>query len=160
MRGRPPILEHPNINAGSEPSPVDGAPSCPSSLIGEAKEKWDELLPLLLLAGTVDKLLADHLESYCVVYARLKEADRKVDEQGAVLYKKNKKGSAGPGCCNPQLWVANKCMEQLQDFGKLLGIDKASRARMGATPERSGRPVVAVRDRKQSSLPPPESAIS
>jgi P27 family predicted phage terminase small subunit len=150
MKGRPPILEHPNVNAGPDRTAIDGEPPCPASIKGPALKIWKEMIALLSGAGTLTKLDGPILKRYCVIAARLDKAERAITREGAIRRGKGRRGIAYQ---NPQLFVANKCIDQLESLGKLLGIDRASRKKMGIETKRA-KSGLSVRDRSKSALPP------
>lgn len=133
------------------PSAIAGAPDCPASLKGVAKETWGAMTTLLANAGTLTKLDGHALERYCTVYARWKKAEASVARAGAV--KKGRRGEYQ----NCQLFVANKCIEQMETLEKRLGIDLLTRKKLGLDMKPAGRKGVAVRDRNVGP-PPPKGA--
>lgn len=130
-------------------SPIDGIPACPVSLKGDAKAAWEELAPLLASAGTITLLDRHALQRYCVVYARLERANKKI---GASEVKKG--GQRGGEFQTPWLFVANKCIEQLERLDDRLGLGRLARKRMGAEPAQGGKQTIPVRDRMKGPPPP------
>ena len=152
MIGRPSTLPHPNSDA-EIPSVVAGVPECPSSLKGPARARWEHLAPLLAEAGVITKLDRDALQRYCVIYARLEKANGKLRRESEI--KTGKRG--GQPFMNPWLFVANKCIEQLDTLDKRLGLDRLARNRMGVSEAGAGRRIRA-RDRSKGKPPPVEDA--
>lgn len=148
-------LPHPNIDDAA----IGGTPDCPFPAKGDARKKWDELVPLLSAAGSITKLDGDALKRYCLVWARLEKSERALAREGAVKKGKGKPGKSGGrgDYMNVHLFVANKCIDQLESIGKLLGIDRLSRSRMGVEPPKSGRGGVLMRDRNDGPPPPNEA---
>ncbi|HQY89613.1 MAG TPA: phage terminase small subunit P27 family, partial [Tepidisphaeraceae bacterium] len=98
----------------------------PEYLNTEAARKWRQLEPYLsnlLIAGRID---TDVLAQYCVVYARWREAEMKVEETGGLVVGMPN-GYPGP---NPYLSIVDKTLDQLHKIGQQLGLTPASRTRV------------------------------
>jgi len=150
-RGRPSgpkLFAGDPATAGTNVPAVEPLPTCPSDLDAATKKKWRELVKLLAETGMLRKVDRDVLALYCTAYSRWREAEKFVAKLGHLI-----KGSNGGFYLNPSLAVANRAMEQMRKFGKLLGLDPASRKALGmkATPKVNG---VQARDRSKGPPPP------
>lgn len=66
-----------------------------------------------------------NVEAFCMAYARWREAERVVREEGITI-----EGAMGGKVKNPAVTVVNESLRQMQSFGALLGLDPSSRSRM------------------------------
>ena len=119
--------------------PKFGAPldlSAPSELDRLAREKWDELAPILAGAGVIKSADMDNLSAFCRAYSRWRRAEESVDKEGIVVI-----GGNGAMQKNPALTAVNEALRQMAMFGSSLGLDPSSRQRvMGKKPEGEGNP--------------------
>mgnify|MGYP003571619065 CR=1 FL=1 len=91
IRGRKPkptelkILEgnlgHRKINE-NEIKPTCGGVECPEWLTGEGREEWEKLAPVLRCLGLLTKADVTVFAGYCQAYARWREAERYISENG------------------------------------------------------------------------------
>lgn len=126
-----------------EPKPIPKRPPCPSVLQKEDRKMWRYLAPQLERTGQLTRIDLGKFASYCRAYGRWIRAERMINEKG-VLYKTgekitrttNKVGdvvekrSGGSITTSPYLWIANKCISQMDSLGSALGLDPASRSRL------------------------------
>lgn len=126
-----------------EPKPKPRRPPCPRFLSKEARKMWRYLAPQLERTGQLTRVDLAVFASFCQVYGRWVEAERTLLKSG-YYYKAggktttrvNKEGetitetSGGIVQTHPALWVANKCIEQINKLGSQLGLDPASRSRI------------------------------
>jgi len=149
-RGRPSgpkLFTGDPATAGAAAPPVEPLPTCPSDLDAAAKKKWRELVKLLAETGMLRKVDRDVLALYCTAFSRWREAEKFVAKLGHLI-----KGPNGGSYINPSLAVANRAMEQMRRFGKLLGLDPASRKALGM---KAATKVTGVQARDRSKGPPP-----
>lgn len=111
--------------------PAMKTPPAPDHLDPVARDKWDELAPDLYVAGVLQPRDGPILETYCQVYARWVEAERKIrkakDEGhlGVIIKTPN-----GYPAISPWLVISNKCVEQLRALAVELGLTPSARARV------------------------------
>lgn len=150
-RGRPSgpkLFTGDPASAGATPAPDEPLPTCPTDLDAGAKKKWRELVKLLGETGMLRRVDRDVLAMYCTAFSRWREAEKFVAKLGHLI-----KGPNGGFYVNPSLAVANRAMEQMRKFGKLLGLDPASRKAIGIRPPTKTGGVQA-RDRSKGPPPP------
>lgn len=148
MRGRPSgpkLFTGDPATIGSKAPTEEPLPICPSDLDDEAKKKWRELIKLLADTGMLRKVDRDVLAMYCTAYSRWREAEKFVAKLGHLI-----KGQNG-WYLNPSLSVANRAMEQMRKFGKVLGLDPASRKSLGL---KAAAKTAGVQSRDRSKGPP------
>lgn len=101
-------------------------PECPEWIPGEGKEAWKKLAPWL----TKNKILTGtdlhNLEAFCAAYGRWRYAEKIYAEGGPVV-----EGATGGPVKNPAATVINESLKQISSFGAALGLDPASRVRLG-----------------------------
>lgn len=83
--------------------------SAPERLQGKALDAWNEIVATNDIAGTVDR---QALEAFCILVARLREAQERIDEEGMVV-----RGSNGRVVPHPALEVERKLAEQIRAWG-------------------------------------------
>ena len=66
-----------------EPVPGKGMPDCPKWLLPEAKEEWKRLCQKLSDMGVLTEVDMAAFAAYCQSYARWKEAQQHIDEEGS-----------------------------------------------------------------------------
>lgn len=142
MRGprpKPSALEKLQGNPGKrkpnkrEPKPKIKAPACPNHLPLEAKRHWRRTVKILVELGIATELDRDVLEQYCACYARWREAEEKIREEGPFL-------TSEKGVPYQSPWL-NISLSMMKTMLKLM-------AELGMTP--------SSRTRIKSSLPEPE----
>lgn len=104
-------------------------PSPPDFLNDEAKGIWLELGKRLLDAGLFTVVDQHALGMFCAACARWREAERKLQESGAVLVSKD----SGNLYQNPYLHVANRAWEQMRKMFGEFGLTPAERSRLEVT---------------------------
>jgi P27 family predicted phage terminase small subunit len=134
MRGRKPIPTELKILQGtaradrmngSEPKPEVMVPECPAHLNDEAKAEWNRLAPQLAQLRILTALDMAVLAAYCVSFSRWADAERHVQESGAVV-----RSPAGYPQVSPWLSVAHESLRQMRAFAVELGLSPSSRARL------------------------------
>lgn len=137
MRGRKPTPPHLKVVRGNPghrpPQKPFGAPgeppSAPDGMSKEALAIWKETIPELHKLGVVARVDRNQLCAYCVIVARHRDAQKKVDEMGAVY---ETDGKAGPMLrVNPWVKVAQDCEKQMRAYAAEWGMTGAARARLG-----------------------------
>ena len=68
-----------------EPVPGKGMPDCPKWLLPEAKEEWKRLCQKLSEMGVLTEIDMAAFAAYCQSYARWKEAQQHIDEEGSTF---------------------------------------------------------------------------
>lgn len=102
MQGRKPnldnVVQHPNQNERvldyQEPGEqdVERAAELKPDLTGLASEYWDRIAPQLVMLGRLKPIFVDALEDYCVIRARLKNAQEYLDEKEWVYVTEGRNG--------------------------------------------------------------------
>jgi P27 family predicted phage terminase small subunit len=110
---------------GSEPKPEPMVPECPAHLNDEAKNEWNRLAPQLCRLRILTDLDAAVLAAYAVSYSRWADAERHVEESGAVV-----RSPQGFPQVSPWLSVANEALRQMRAYAVELGLSPSSRARL------------------------------
>lgn len=83
--------------------------NAPERLQGKALDAWNEIVAKNDIAGTVDR---QALEAFCILVARLRESQERIDEEGMVV-----RGSNGRVVPHPALEVERKLAEQIRAWG-------------------------------------------
>lgn len=134
-RGRKPKptkLRALNGNAGKRPlnnnepkfsEIVDIEP--PAWLPDLAVEMWQRVVPELLANKILTLVDIHNVEAFCLAYARWRDAESHVSENGVVI-----NTPMGGMVKNPALTVVNEAKKQMIQFGSLLGLDPSSRSRL------------------------------
>ena len=136
MRGRKPKPTAIKVLAGNPGRrPVNKAeprfhvpertPSPPAFLSDTAAEVWRDLGKLLRDAGLFTVVDRYALAMFCAVAARWMEAERKLQQAGAVIT-----SEAGGMYQNPWLHVANKAWGQMRQMLSEFGLTPAERSRL------------------------------
>jgi len=136
MRGRKPKPTEIKVLAGNPGRrPVNTAeprfhvpertPSPPAFLSVSAAEVWRDLGKLLRDAGLFTVVDRYALAMFCAVAARWMEAERKLQQAGAVIT-----SEAGGMYQNPWLHVANKAWGQMRQMLSEFGLTPAERSRL------------------------------
>lgn len=81
----------------------------PERLQGKARDVWAEIVDTNDLAGTADR---QALEAFCILVARMRAAQERIDEEGMVV-----RGSNGRVVPHPALEVERKLAEQIRAWG-------------------------------------------
>jgi len=114
------------MNAAEPRFPVpERTPRAPVFLSDSAAEVWRDLGKLLREAGLFTVVDRYALAMFCAVTARWMEAERKVEQAGAVIV-----SEAGGLYQNPWLCVANKAWGQMRQMLSEFGLTPAERSRL------------------------------
>jgi P27 family predicted phage terminase small subunit len=125
--------EHgPVVVLGGKPSAFDA----PAHMSDRARAAWDELVPLLVPVGLLDRADAPALEAMCCAVAQWREANDVLQAEGLFVASPN-----GYRVAHPAIAVANKAAAEYRSWC----------ARFGLTPsDRIGLGIAAVRSRSLS----------
>ena len=100
-------------------------PECPKWLSGIAVEEWNRVATGLHQAGLLSMLDESALESYCVTYAKWREAEQRLADEGLTILTPN-------GCvqAHPCQSISNQAQKLLLAWVKAFGLSPDSRGRM------------------------------
>jgi len=100
-------------------------PECPKWLTGIAEEEWKRVATGLHQAGLLSMLDESALESYCVTYAKWREAEQRLADEGLTILTPN-------GCtqAHPCQSISNQAQKLLLAWVKAFGLSPDSRGRM------------------------------
>lgn len=101
-------------------------PECPDWVPGEGQEAWRKLAPWLTKNRILTATDLHNLEAFCAAYGRWREAELHYAKEGPVVL-----GATGGPVKNPAATVINESLKQMTSFGASLGLDPASRVRLG-----------------------------
>lgn len=90
-----------------------------------AVEMWHRVVPELLANKILTLVDIHNVEAFCLAYARWREAESHVNDNGVVM-----NTPMGGMVKNPALTVVNEAKKQMIQFGSLLGLDPSSRSRL------------------------------
>jgi P27 family predicted phage terminase small subunit len=115
----------------AEPKPARfrRVPQAPDFLTGLARKKWKELAAKMHRIGMLTEVDLDTLACYCIVYARWRAMEKKLEKQGEVILTSNNNPIQ-----NPYLAIANRSLEQMNKLAAEMGITPSSRSRVKAVP--------------------------
>ncbi len=86
---------------------------------------WGSIIPKLLERKTLKLTDMHNVEMFCFAYQNLRVAQREVATMGVTLTT-----DQGSVIKNPALTAVNEASKQMAQFGSMLGLDPASRARL------------------------------
>ena len=133
-RGRKPkptalkILEG---NPGKRPlntnEPVLGkvAPACPGWLMPAAKEEWNRLAGVMEMMGILTEVDMAAFAGYCQAYARWKEAEEYISENGTMF-----KTPSGYMQQVPQVSIAHQYLKIMDRLAEQFGLTPSARSRI------------------------------
>ena len=104
-------------------------PECPEWLTGIAREEWNRVAAALHAAGLLTGLDVSALEGYCLTYAKWREAEQRLAEEGLTITTPN-------GClqAHPCQSASNQAQKLLLAWVKAFGLSPDSRGRMELPP--------------------------
>jgi P27 family predicted phage terminase small subunit len=104
-------------------------PECPKWLTGIAEEEWNRVAPALHAAGLLTGLDISALEGYVVTYAKWREAEQRLAEEGLTITTPN-------GCTqiHPAQSISNQTQKLLLSWVRSFGLSPDSRGRMDLPP--------------------------
>ncbi len=106
----------------------------------EALTKWRELIAEQCWGRVAAQADADALEAYCLLYARMVEAENKISELGAVVTT-----PSGFAMQSPWLSIANACRREMHRIRLGFGALSAARSRIYTAPALSDEEEAAGR---------------
>lgn len=118
----------------AEPSPGKGMPTCPAWLLPEAKREWRRLAKKMNQMGVLSEVDRAAFAAYCQSYARWKEAQEHLTEEGS-CYESDK------GIRRPSPWVAISNTEQrlMINAASEFGLTPAARSKIVAANAEPGK---------------------
>lgn len=114
--------------AAGEPQAEVSAPECPDWLSDEARIAWHYLIPLLLRSKIVAQLDRNALARYCQTWARWKECEIYLNENGSMG-----QGPMGETKEVPHSALALRLGDALTKMEDRFGLTPSSRASIGNT---------------------------
>jgi P27 family predicted phage terminase small subunit len=111
-----------------EPQP-QGDAVCPTNLCRAAKAEWRRITPELRRLGLLTSVDRTALVAYCENYARARDADRIINEQGLTFTT-----DKGYIMQRPEIAISRACWEMVLKFCVQFGLTPASRSRIHAEP--------------------------
>lgn len=102
-------------------------PPAPSHLSPIARAEWARLADELFNLNLLKKVDVKSFEQYCVLYAKYRDANAKVKEQGMVIKSPN-----GYPMVNPYHTIAMQCGRDMMRILTEFGMTPASRTRLHA----------------------------
>lgn len=118
----------------SEPKPPRGKPDCPEILSEAAKEKWNQLIPILDDMGLLSKIDGDAIARYCESWARWADAIKWIHEKGEFYPLKDDNGNVKCLQQFPQVGIANHMAEQMNRLAAQFGMTPSARAGLSVDP--------------------------
>lgn len=108
-----------------EPKPEKKAPTCPAWLEPEAKKEWKRLAKGMEKLGILTEMDRAAFAAYCQSYARWKEAEQHINEDGSLMTTPN-------GYQQQSAWVsiANNAMKSMSQFASQFGLNPSARSRI------------------------------
>lgn len=134
QRGRKPIPTAVKVLEGNpgkrkldmgEPRPEKKAPRCPVWLEDEAKKEWKRMAKQLEQLGILTEIDMAAFAGYCQAYARWKEAEEYISENGTIM-----KAPSGYSQQVPQVSIAQTYLKIMNRFCEQFGLTPSSRSRI------------------------------
>ena len=110
-----------------EPNPGKGMPDCPAWLLPEAKAEWIRLSEKLNQMGVLTEIDRSAFAAYCQSYARWKEAQQHIDEEGSTF--ETEKGYQQQ---TPWVGIANTNQKLMLQAASEFGLTPSARSRIMA----------------------------
>ena len=104
-------------------------PECPKWLTGIAEEEWNRVAPALHAAGLLTGLDVSALVGYCACYAKWRQAEQQLAEEGLTILTPN-----GSTQIHPCQSISNQAQKLLLSWVKAFGLSPDSRGRMELPP--------------------------
>jgi P27 family predicted phage terminase small subunit len=120
-----------------EPERPAEPPYCPDFLVGHARAEWDRIAGGLHRLGLLSQLDVMPLASYCVAYARWREAEELLAEMAArdqVTSGMLVKNQSGDARINPLAKISRLAAADMVRYAGEFGFSPAARARIAAGP--------------------------
>lgn len=112
----------------NEPKPAPLAPRCPSWLIRAAKQEWHRVAPLLERMGLLTQVDMAALAGYCQAYARWRECEEAITEDGVTYEAVTKEGYSIRA--RPEARLGQNYLAQVRLFCAEFGLTPSSRGRI------------------------------
>lgn len=134
QRGRKPIPTAVKVLEGNpgkrkldmgEPRPEKKAPRCPAWLEDEAKKEWKRMAKQLEQLGILTEIDMAAFAGYCQAYARWKEAEEYISENGTIM-----KAPSGYSQQVPQVSIAQTYLKIMNRFCEQFGLTPSARSRI------------------------------
>jgi len=122
----------------AEPQPRADAGYCPRWLPDEAKRAWRIVAPELRRLGLLTVVDALQLAAYCMAYARWRQANELLEEEGLTFT--TDKGYVQQ---RPEVAIAGKALAEMRALAQEFGMTPASRSRISLPGEQTEDPLVA-----------------
>lgn len=110
-----------------EPVPAKGMPECPDWLLPEAKAEWERLCVQLSEMGVLTEIDMAAFAAYCQSYARWKEAQEHIDEEGSTFAT-----DKGYQQQTPWVGIANTNQKLMLSAAAEFGLTPSARSRIMA----------------------------
>jgi P27 family predicted phage terminase small subunit len=98
----------------------------PEDMPDDAKEAWNQIVPVLADAGILDVVDQMALEAMCVVWSRAKQARRVIAEDGPTSL-----GSTGQLVDHPAVATEKAAVGMFLRFAEQFGLTPVARTRLG-----------------------------
>lgn len=108
-----------------EPKPRPIIPKCPKYLGATSRKEWKRIVPELDRLGLLTCVDGAVLETYCVAYGNMVEAQKVIEKHGLTFITET--GYVGQ---RPEVSIVNKSQQVIRSFIAELGLSPAARARM------------------------------
>ena len=110
-----------------EPAPAKGMPECPEWLLPEAKVEWERLCVKLSDMGVLTEIDTAAFAAYCQSFARWKEAQEHIDEEGSIFAT-----DKGYQQQTPWVGIANTNQKLMLSAAAEFGLTPSARSRIMA----------------------------
>ena len=125
-------------NERRAPAGARAGPEAPAWLLPAAREEWARVMPELERLERLSPVDLQLLAAYCQAFGRWREAEARVEADGAVLVIRDDKGTVRSAVPSPWAGLALKHAAAMRQFAVELGLSPASRGR--AKPADKGKP--------------------
>jgi P27 family predicted phage terminase small subunit len=137
---KPTALKILNGNAGKrklnaeEPKPEVEIPECPDFLHPIAKEEWARITPALFRLGLISGLDVAALAAYCQLYARWRQAEEFIADEGSVFSVEcvSEKGGVYY-MTRPEVAISHRYYQLMAKYLGQFGLSPASRSSIVVT---------------------------
>ena len=97
----------------------------PEWITGLAAQMWERVVPQLCGQSVLEATDVHNVEVFCLAYARMREAELHIAENGLTVL-----SAQGALTKNPACTVFNEAVRQMAAYGAMLGLDPSSRSRI------------------------------
>ena len=112
-----------------------GTPDPPDWLDDDARNGWDELVPLLEGMGVLTRIDGNALARYCRLWVRWRKMEAFIQEKGEMYPLRNDDGQVKCFVQWPQVAISNKLAQQLTRLEQEFGMTPSARARIQVAPK-------------------------